>query len=398
MKFKSGYTLLCLIACLCYSSSSLRAQTESDERPLLKIEDGISFAKDSLFLLNLRFRIQNRAGFFTRDIDDLHIQEVEARVRRLRLRFDGYVLNKKIGYYIQLSFSRADQDLDNNIIAQTVRDAMIYYTFNPYFYIGFGQSKLPGNRQRVVSSGNLQMPDRSFVNQRMTLDRDFGLFAYFSFPLGGMAFNLKSAFTTGDGRNATAINDGVAHTHRIEWLPFGKFKDNGDYSEGDLAYEENPKLSLCVTYSMNFKSTRTGGQLGNDLYEERNIETLIADMIFKYKGWALQSEYIKRNTPGQSSITTKGESFRYVYSGFGINTQLSKLFNRKTELALRYTFINPEQEISIIDPARNSILAGLSRYHNGHRIKSQLFGGFEKASLPEARSFLSLMFQVEFGI
>lgn len=65
------------------------SQTESDERPLLRIDDGVSFAKDSLFLLNLRFRIQNRAGVFSRDLDDFSISEVEARVRRLRLRLDG---------------------------------------------------------------------------------------------------------------------------------------------------------------------------------------------------------------------------------------------------------------------------------------------------------------------
>jgi hypothetical protein len=374
------------------------AQTESDERPLINVDEGVSISKDSLFLLNLRFRIQNRAGVFTNDVDDFSISEVEARVRRLRLRLDGFLMNQKIGYYIQLSFSRADQDLEISNIAQTLRDAMIYYTFNKNFYIGFGQSKLPGNRQRVVSSGNLQMPDRSFVNQRMTLDRDFGLFTYSSFSIKKSVINLKSALSTGDGRNALAINNGIAHTHRVEWLPFGKFKDNGDYSEGDIAYETSPKLSLATSYSMNFKAVRTGGQLGNDLFAERNIQTLIADMIFKYRGWALQSEFIQRNTPGQSSITTNGEFNRFVYVGKGLNTQVSKVFNRKTELALRYAFIEPDKEIAALDPARNSILAGITRYINGHRIKTQLFGGYEKSALPSSRSFFSLMFQVEFGI
>jgi phosphate-selective porin OprO/OprP len=374
------------------------AQTESDERPLIEIEDGISVKKDSLFLLNLRFRIQNRAGVFTRDFDDFTINEVEARVRRLRVRFDGFVKSKKLGYYIQLSFSRADQDLETSIIAQTVRDAILYYTFSNNFYIGFGQSKLPGNRQRVISSGNLQMPDRSIVNQRMTLDRDFGLFTYGNYKVGKSIFNIKSAITTGDGRNALVQNNGIAYTGRIEWLPFGKFKDNGDYSEGDIAFEEKPKLSIAASYSYNHKAVRTGGQLGNELFQTRNIETFVADFIFKYKGWAIQSEYVKRNTPGQSAITTTSDALRFVYVGDGYNTQLSKMISKKTELAGRFAIVNPNIEINLFDPRRYSLLGGATHYINGHRIKSQLFGGIEKAQEINSRSFLSLMFQVEFGI
>jgi hypothetical protein len=63
-----------------------RAQTESDERALIDIHDGISISKDSLFLLNLRFRMQNRLGFTTVSGDDLSVKSVDARVRRLRLR------------------------------------------------------------------------------------------------------------------------------------------------------------------------------------------------------------------------------------------------------------------------------------------------------------------------
>lgn len=297
-----------------------------------------------------------------------------------------------------MSFSRADQDLETSTIAQTVRDAMLYYSFTNNFYLGFGQSKLPGNRQRVISSGNLQMPDRSFVNQRMTIDRDFGFFSYWNIKAGNMNFNLKNALTTGDGRNALAINNGISHTHRLEWLPLGSFKDNGDYSEGDIAFEQTPKLSLGFTYSFNAKSLRTGGQLGIPLFQERNIETLIADMIFKYQGWAIQSEYLKRSTPNQHPITTELGINRFVYTGQGLNIQLSKMISSKTEVAIRYANIRPDMVIAQLDLARDGVLAGLTHYINGHRIKAQMFGGFEEAKAATSRSFWSLMFQVEFGI
>src|SRR5690554_1285988 len=174
-----------------------RAQlVESDERAIVSVDEGIYFTKDSLFLMNLRFRMQNRAGFHTNSGSDFRDGEFEMRVRRLRLRLDGYVLNPKLQYYIQLAFSKADLNLEDNSIAEPVRDAMLYYTFNDNFYIGFGQSKLPGNRQRVNSSGNLQFADRSIVNSTLTVDRDFGFFGYYTIKMPTSMLMLKGAISS----------------------------------------------------------------------------------------------------------------------------------------------------------------------------------------------------------
>ncbi|MCB9023810.1 MAG: hypothetical protein H6542_04560 [Lentimicrobiaceae bacterium] len=203
--------------------SSLSAQTEVDERAMISFRKGLGFnAPDSTFGVNIRLRMQNRLVLNMND--DFDIEDIEARVSRLRLRFDGYILNSNLTYYIQLSFSRGDQDWDNTYIPNLVRDAMVYYHFNPKFYVGFGQGKLPGNRQRITSSGQQQFYDRSNVNANLTLDRDFGFFGYYSDKLGGVHYNLKAAVSTGDGRNQLKTNDGLAYTARLELLPLGKFK------------------------------------------------------------------------------------------------------------------------------------------------------------------------------
>jgi phosphate-selective porin OprO/OprP len=137
---------------------------------------------DSLFSLNFQFRMQNRAMYISKEDTDLAPEAFEFRVRRLRMKFTGFVYNPKLTYYIQLSFSRGDMDwrgFDNskvNSSPNVVRDAIIYYNPNPRLRLGFGQTKLPGNRQRVVSSGDQQFYDRSIVNARFTVDRDFGFF------------------------------------------------------------------------------------------------------------------------------------------------------------------------------------------------------------------------------
>src|SRR5688572_5056062 len=138
---------------------------------------------DSIFSLNFQFRMQNRAAYVSASADDLSPESFEFRVRRLRMKFEGFVYNPKLTYYIQLSFSRGDMDwrnLDNsgvNSSPNIVRDAIIYYNPIKNLRFGFGQTKLPGNRQRVVSSGDLQFADRSIVNATYNMDRDFGFFA-----------------------------------------------------------------------------------------------------------------------------------------------------------------------------------------------------------------------------
>jgi len=368
---------------------------------MIQIKDGISIS-DTGFLLNLRFRMQNRIGFNTIAGDDFNEPQVEARVRRLRLRLDGFVLNKKAQYYIQLAFSRADQDLENALIAQTVRDAILYYHFTDRFYIGFGQSKLPGNRQRVISSGNQQFTDRSLANALLTIDRDFGTFAYYKIPVGGQVFNLKGAISLGEGRNALTGNDGLAYTGRMEWLPMGEFSDGNDFSEGDLEFEPSPKLSLAGGYSLNKKAVRTGGQLGPSLYGYSDIGTLILDAIFKYRGWAASAEFMRRNATNPITTDPTGTDTRMVYEGNGLNLQLSKMVTSKTELAARYTRVQPEGASILTDRPSEDIVLGISKYFKGHRIKAQLNAGYRwrdwQMALDRPGNRWSGMFQVEFGI
>ena len=124
---------------------------------------GLVVQKDTLFKMTVRFRMQNRFALISEGGDDLAIGATDIRVRRMRLRFDGYVISPKIQYKVQLGFSKADMDLIETTTTQPIRDAIGFYVPNKHWSIGLGQAKLPGNRQREVSSGALQLPDRSIV-------------------------------------------------------------------------------------------------------------------------------------------------------------------------------------------------------------------------------------------
>jgi phosphate-selective porin OprO and OprP len=385
-----------------FVSYSTLAQNESDERALLEVQNGISISKDSLFKLNLRFRMQNRFGLRTESGEDFSIEQTDFRVRRMRLRLDGYVLSPKIQYYVQLGFSKSDMDLDGGGFAQPIRDAIIYYYLKPNFYLGFGQSKLPGNRERVVSSGNLQFVDRSIANGVFTLDRDFGFFAYYTFPSKGKAqYQLKGAISTGEGRNPSPGDNGLSYTGRFEVLPFGKFKNGGDYSEGDLEFETSPKLSLAVTLNSNKNAVRARGQLGSDLYERRDQQVFIADAMFKYRGWGILAEYFQRNSSDPITRNSLGNT-RVVWIGRGHNVQLSKMISKKTEIAARYSEVRPEEKIRTYENQGDEVALSLSRYLNGHRIKVQGNFGYGWANnewaLLNSANFWFGTFQVEFGI
>src|SRR5690554_3956215 len=242
---------------------------------------------DSIFQLNIRFRMQNRVTYLSEE--DAEEDNISAEVRRLRLRFDGYVGNPKFTYSIQLSFSPGDTggEIEEGENMQIIRDAVVFYQPNKNWTIGFGQTKLPGNRQRMNSSGALQFTDRSINNAKFTIDRDFGFQVHNTNEFKDkFSYNFKGAISTGEGRNDTSNSDtGLAYTGKVELFPFGSFQNNGSFFEGDIAREQKPKLLLSGAYSFNNKASKTQGQLGDYLFEKRDINSLFLDAMLKYNGW-----------------------------------------------------------------------------------------------------------------
>lgn len=291
--------------------------------------------------------------------------------RRVRLRLDGSIFDPRLTLKLQLSFSRRDQDFDDTQAANVVRDAVAYWRFNPSFQVGFGQTKLPGNRQRVVSSSELQFAERSIVNNRFTMDRDQGVFARFDRQVGGVRFNVQYALSLGEGRNQPKQGAGVSNTGRIEILPLGAFTDGGDYFEGDLLREKSPKVSFGASYGANSRTTRTGGQLGAALWEPRTMETVYFDALFKYRGFAAYGELAGRTA--ETPITKKsGQANRYIYTGRGQLAQVS-YFMRNWEPNARVARTTPDQAIwgesGALEQTQSTM--GLTRYFNRHRIKLQ---------------------------
>lgn len=356
---------------------SAKAQVDNDIKlsalPYYSYGKGLGITSpDSIFKLNIRFRMQNRVTYINNDNED---PGYEAMIRRLRLRFDGYVGDPSIIYVIQLSFSPNDvgaiEDGDNlNII----RDAIVFYRPDEHWNIGFGQTKLPGNRQRINSSGALQLTDRSINNSKFNIDRDFGLQVYYLNELQNkFSYNVKTAISTGEGRNWTKEpDDGLAFTGRLEVFPFGAFKNNGTLFEGDIKREPTPKLMLSGVYHYNNKARRTRGTIGDDLFEQRDIKSLLLDAIVKYNGWAFQTAYMNRTTEDPITINPDDNTeYSYVFAGSGFDTQLSYIFENNYELIGRYSYQEPHSDIEMLTPKTNQYSVGVTKYIWEHALKLQ---------------------------
>lgn len=369
--------------------------------PNIEVGKGITFQpQNKLYKMTMRFRMQNLLAL---DFDDdFSLTASEARVKRLRLRFDGYIFSPKLLYSIQLGFTPYDAKVLPNGNMNIVRDAMVYYMPNATWNIGFGQTKIKANRARVNSSSALQFVDRSIVNSEFNLDRDFGFFGeYYKAIAGDFNIAAKGSITLGEGRNwSTGKNAGFAYTGRLELYPFGRFKSLGEVAEGDFQREQSVKVLLAGAYSYNDKTTRVQGQNGAVLPngETRDLQAYFVDFILKYQGFAFYTDFMGRACD-RPMFTSDEETC--VYTGKGVNVQTSYLFPKNWEVALRNSTLMPDKEVRPIIGYKNhnQTTLGVTKYLIGHSLKVQADASYNhKSEAVSPYNRWEFRFQVELGL
>ena len=358
---------------------------------------GIIFKKDSTFYARINARIQTLyQGEYS--IDDKAYED-GIQVRRARVKMEGFALSEQFEYKIELALSNTDMansSPENSNSPNLVLDAFSKWNFAPGFSFWFGQTKLPGNRERVISSQKLQFVDRSLLNTRYNLDRDMGVQLHHTFKTGNVSFREVAALSMGEGRNITTGNKGgYDYTGRVEVYPLGEFKDEGDYFGADLSREDRPKLAVGLTYDYNDRASRERGQLGEFLSGSRDLKTFFADAMFKYRGFSVMTEFVDRETDGSAVVARNdaGDITEAFFTGTGFNLQSGYLFKNNVEIAGRYSSVNAENEIQ--EPDEKQWTLGFSKYFVDHTLKIQS----DVSLLRENRQNSEVMyrFQVEIG-
>lgn len=313
--------------------------------------------------------------------DGLTDSQTSFSIRRARIKMDGFILSPKLVYKIELSLSNRDVaglSETNQVESLILRDVVIKWNFYENFVLWAGLTKLPGNVERVISSGNLQLVNRSLLNSGFNIDRDLGIQIRHHIDFSdSFLMREKLAISQGEGRNVVLGNyGGFQYTGRLEFLPLGSFKNKGDYVGADLVREQTPKLMVGVTYDINDRAVKTRSNQGifmqNDVgFYETTISTLFVDAMFKYKGFSFMGEYANRDAKDPIAKNSDGtETGDVVRVGNGVNLQAGYLLRKNWEIAARYSDINFDQEITGRNPV-DQYTIGLSKYIVGHKLKVQ---------------------------
>lgn len=414
--FKPGFAAVLL---LFFIGNALPAAAQKK----LNYQDfkGIVFKTEDEKSAKIQFnaRMQNRIDLSSEGSEDFSPTEILFRTRRMRLKAKGSLIDPRLTFKIELAFSRDDLSEQLGASGNILYDAYMQYAFTPSLAVRFGQFKVPGNRERVVSSGDLALVDRSILNSAFNLDRDIGVMVMFEKDLGPTRFGYFGMVSNGEGRNILSTNIDLnenqqldlAITQRVEFLPLGPFEDGGDYFEADLLREESPKLSIGAGYTHNDDAIRARGQRSALLYEPRNINTRFADVIFKYQGWSLMGEYMMVSTP-KNPITEvpanpenpNGEKLRRaVRTGDGYMIQAGYVWPSMWGITGRFSETIPSNEVynelySLYN-AETEARLGVSKYIRGHRIKVQSDIGYltEQKFGADDDEYWEWRFQVELG-
>ncbi len=342
-------------------------------------------APDSSFFLKASFRFQTLFST-SGDLDSNAPWKSSAGIRRSRLKFDGWAVNPNFVYKVELALANQELKSTSDFVQsggtpKIILDAVVKWQFHEHFEFWAGQTKVPGNRERVVSSQNMQFVDRSLANDIFNLDRDMGVQLHGKFYPGRAVVRPILALSMGEGRNILDNIGGLNYTARLEYLPFGEFAGKGDYFDSDLKREPKPKLALGVSYDFNKGASRqkqtgiflmdaAGHYLSNDL------QTVFIDGVFKYRGLFITAEYmdkrcvlpygVRHEEVKDKMMDAGGKSY---HTGKGFNVQAGYLFKSNWEVGARYTTVSPNWEMSFAGAEEYTL--GLSKYIVGHSLKVQ---------------------------
>jgi hypothetical protein len=173
---------------------------------------------DGSWLLRLDARLQFRVAYPSdtdpvteedfRDQDELVFQ-----VNRARLKVGGHAHAPWLQYYWEYELASSNL-LDFRLMA----------TRHPFLRLKVGQWKVQYNRERMISSGEQQLVDRSLINRPFTVDRQQGVSVYGTLAGPGLAlFDYWASVFTGTGRGAGANDDlQPMWMGRIQWAFLGR--------------------------------------------------------------------------------------------------------------------------------------------------------------------------------
>ena len=324
--------------------------------PPVKItwKDGKTTLETDKVLLNVGNRMQFR---WTEELPDDAVQLAGTdakgdprgsfRIRRARLKLDGWFYRKDLQYELQIDWAAG---------SNVIQDLNINWDLSKKkrFMLKAGQFKVPFGRQEITSSGNQLFVDRSIVSTEFARGRDQGVQLWGE--LGGAKLEWRAGIFNGNGRT-TAANDNAEYQYdaRVMWQPWGPV----GYTENDFESKDKPLLGIAVNVERNDARVPATAPTAPATFDRA---TLGADVLFKWRRLSLMGEYFDRD------VTPAGAA-KFASNGF--HAQAGYMFDagRHWGIGLRYAAWDPDGRVAGDD--RTEIGAVLNYFYNKDNLKVQ---------------------------
>ncbi|MBI1316716.1 hypothetical protein GC167_07640 [bacterium] len=314
--------------------------------------------------------------------------------RRTYLRLQGEAGPQKLTFFVQANLNEPE----------ILLDAWIAYKPIEGLEFKAGQMLSVGNnREMLWMEDYLSFIDRSALSQQLSRSgREFGLAVSYGRPIAGVHWTLHAMLSSGDGRNSFGADSrdvdlgGLKYAGRLDVLPLGLFTKGNERQMADLAGEQDLKLLLGFAGSINNgASDRVGEDHGgvvlygfNGQLEYANFRKVYADVLMKYRGFALMGEYGIATAAGLEGLYSDpfGESplqpeeiSEHYNLGRAWNAHASYTHRGAWGIDVRLSDVQPEFErTGSLQVPVNSLQLGLTRYFSGQQIKVHLAAGSEE--------------------
>ena len=363
-----------------------------------KIGKGFTLmSPDQKFSLTIGGYLQPRYTFADRDSDNtvasLRQDVSQFRVRRAKFVLSGHAFTKDLTYKVQTEFTNSGN-------ATMLEDAWMNYKIIDEAQIRGGQDKVPFSRQWLNSAWALEFIDRSNASDAFYAGRDIGVQLLGKIPVYCGTLNYVVAGFGGAGQSLLNADNNNALNARVVYNPLGEMP----YIEGDIDVSEKPLFAIGADYygntfvrnatttaagagfteatnvqfitnsllfpSRQFPSSTTNvpnGWLGQNIArfianEKVDVNTLSADVAFKWMGVYVQGEYYYGQGEGQTS-----DRFLRAQGGYGQVGYM--IIPKHLEAAYRFSIVDPNMAVGGDMHIENQ--GAINYYFNNHYLKIQ---------------------------
>lgn len=362
-----------------------RQEEEDEDAWWKKVEIGYKKPGDGFTIetkdgnFKLRTRLREQIQFRVVDEEDDNT-ETTFDIRRLRIKFDGNAFTPWLFYDIQV-------DATDDII---LRDAYFDAAYDTRFAPRGGQYKVPFSREELNSSSELQLVERSILNDEFAFGRDIGAGTY---GVLGKLITYGVGVFNGNGRNEDSVDSNLLYAGRIMFTPCcgeveykpGSFPIGGDYNMEPNFGEDVPLIAIGIAGAVipglsiadktpdNDIDVRFEEIFGVDAddftTEEGDVYEGTVDVNFKYRIFSLEGDYfLRRIDPDGGFEEATDQGFR-VQGGIFLIPEF-------IEVAGRFALIDFDDDVDGRDLAYE-ITPGVNIYlSKSHKYKLQFSYSF----------------------